>query len=1101
MKIHKQVKNIHHYNSKINIIRLLTALLLFTSSLSKNYIHIIHSQSSNISIKVNATGVIYYYHLEGHHFHCNELYTRPNKVYLNGKDKGSPTYSMYINDTNDIIKLSWITTITSAACLFGGCINIREIDLTEFDTSGLTRMNNMFSGCSGLTSIIMSNLDTSKVDIMEYMFHSCRSLTSLDLSSFDTRKVTSMDRLFEGCTSLTFLNLSSFQTPAVQKLNSLFKDCKSLTSIYFPLLETSNFVQLDKVFYGCTSLKSLDLSNFTYFQRCRFSNNIFENCQSLQFINFGNIQMKCEYYNDAFEKTPENLIICSGDTKWNTIMNNNGGGNISISCNNNGDLNDKTCYSKNTTSLFNKGMCNKCGNNFYYSYNGSSSNNDSKINCQKIPKGYYLDVNETYPLPKQCYLSCETCEKGGNANYHNCIECKSDYKRFEKYDGDYKNCYNDVITPEIKTEFISKTNDIKEHIKFDSDGLIFQYNKTYIDNGNDVEMKKGQVLCIYTNSQNQKQNDNDKTVIDLLQCEERLKQVNHIPPNSSLYLIKYEIAIEGMKIPKLEYEVYYPLYNETFIKLDLSECKGMNIEVSYPIKLNDTLDKYNASSGYYNDLCYKTTSNFGTDISLNDRRDQFIDDNMTLCEEDCSLIDYNYTTEKAKCSCLVKITLPFFDEIKFDKDKLYKSFMDVKNVANLNLMKCYKDVFKGKNLLKNYGFYIFIGLFVIYFFCLILFYSKFYFLLLNKITDIEKAKNYLFQSKKKKKNKKLKTKDTISNISSNKDIISNKGDNKSENAKSEISTRRKRKNRKIKLENMFPPKKSKSKGKKNIRTLLDNDNNNGVNELPIKKAKTKAKNIKFNLPDSKKEKEKEKEDNIISKKYREILEHNDSEINSVSYNKAIQVDKRSFIQYYLSLLRMNHLLVFSFYSNEKDYNSQIIKIFLFFFFFSVHFTINALFFSDETMHTIYLDEGHFNFIYQISQIIYSSLISAVISILVKYLSLSEKSIIEMKNEEKMEELELIVKKLVKSLQIKFMLFFIVAFVLLGFFLFYNSCFCGIYVNTQIHLIKDSVISFTLSLVYPFGISLLPGIFRITALKAKKKDKECMYKFSQLIQSL
>ena len=528
MKIHKQGKNIHHYNSKISIIRLLTALLLFTSSLSKNYIHIIYSQSSNISIKVNATGVIYYYHLEGQHFHCNELYTRPNKVYLNGKDEGSPTYSMYINDTNDIIKLSW-TTITSAACLFGGCINIREIDLTEFDTSGLTRMNNMFSGCSGLTSIIMSNLDTSKVDIMEYMFHSCRSLTSLDLSSFDTRKVTSMDRLFEGCTSLTFLNLSSFQTPVVKKLNSLFENCISLTSIYFPLLETTNYVQIDKVFYGCTSLKSLDLSNFTYFQRCRFSNNIFENCQSLQFINFGNIQMKCEYYNDAFEKTPENLIICSGDTKWNKIMNNNGGGNISISCNNDDDINDKTCYSKNITALFNKEICDKCGNNFYYSYNGSSSNNDSKINCQKIPKGYYLDVTEIYPTLKQCYLSCETCEKGGDANYHNCIECKSDYQIIEKYVGDYKNCYNDIIATEIKddteiiknqeTEFSSKTNDIKEHIKFDSDGLIFQYNKTYIDNGNDIEMKKGPVLSVYTNSQNrrQRENDNNKTVINLLQ--------------------------------------------------------------------------------------------------------------------------------------------------------------------------------------------------------------------------------------------------------------------------------------------------------------------------------------------------------------------------------------------------------------------------------------------------------------------------------------------------------------------------------------------------------------------------------------------------------
>ena len=107
----------------------------------------------------------------------------------------------------------------------------------------------------------------------------------------------------------------------------------------------------------------------------------------------------------------------------------------------------------------------------------------------------------------------------------------------------------------------------------------------------------------------------------------------------------------------------------------------------------------------------------------------------------------------------------------------------------------------------------------------------------------------------------------------------------------------------------------------------------------------------------------------------------------------------------------------------------------------------------------------------------------------------------MKNEEKIEELDLIVKKLKNILKIKFMLFFIITFLLLGFFLFYISCFCGIYTNTQIHLIKDSLISFTLSLVYPFAIYLLPGIFRIYALKAKNEDKECMYKFSQLIQNL
>ena len=33
------------------------------------------------------------------------------------------------------------------------------------------------------------------------------------------------------------------------------------------------------------------------------------------------------------------------------------------------------------------------------------------------------------------------------------------------------------------------------------------------------------------------------------------------------------------------------------------------------------------------------------------------------------------------------------------------------------------------------------------------------------------------------------------------------------------------------------------------------------------------------------------------------------------------------------------------------------------------------------------------------------------------------------------------------------------------------------------------------MIYPFGIYLLPGIFRIPALKAMKKDKNTLYKIS------
>ena len=54
------------------------------------------------------------------------------------------------------------------------------------------------------------------------------------------------------------------------------------------------------------------------------------------------------------------------------------------------------------------------------------------------------------------------------------------------------------------------------------------------------------------------------------------------------------------------------------------------------------------------------------------------------------------------------------------------------------------------------------------------------------------------------------------------------------------------------------------------------------------------------------------------------------------------------------------------------------------------------------------------------------------------------------------------------------MFFIISFIILVFFWFYEICFCGVYVNTQLHLIKDSVISFGLSLVYPFSIYFTPS---------------------------
>ena len=60
-------------------------------------------------------------------------------------------------------------------------------------------------------------------------------------------------------------------------------------------------------------------------------------------------------------------------------------------------------------------------------------------------------------------------------------------------------------------------------------------------------------------------------------------------------------------------------------------------------------------------------------------------------------------------------------------------------------------------------------------------------------------------------------------------------------------------------------------------------------------------------------------------------------------------------------------------------------------------------------------------------------------------------------------------------------------------------FCGVYKNTQVYLIKDTLISFGLSLFYPLLINLAPGIFRIPSLSGKKKQRSYLYGISKLLQ--
>ena len=221
---------------------------------------------------------------------------------------------------------------------------------------------------------------------------------------------------------------------------------------------------------------------------------------------------------------------------------------------------------------------------------------------------------------------------------------------------------------------------------------------------------------------------------------------------------------------------------------------------------------------------------------------------------------------------------------------------------------------------------------------------------------------------------------------------------------------------------------------------------------------------------------------------------NDEELNELNYELAIELDKRTYFQYYISLLKKKHLILFAF-CPSNDYNLPTIKISLFLLSFSLYFTINGFFFSDETMNKINEDKGAFNILYQIPQILYSTLICAIINMIIKRLSLTEKQILLIKQEKTYKTAEKKATEIKRCLKIKLILFFVISFLLMLFFWYFISCFCAVYKNTQVILIKDTLISFGLSMLYPFGLNLFPGIFRIPALRDQNKSKKYLYHLS------
>ena len=173
----------------------------------------------------------------------------------------------------------------------------------------------------------------------------------------------------------------------------------------------------------------------------------------------------------------------------------------------------------------------------------------------------------------------------------------------------------------------------------------------------------------------------------------------------------------------------------------------------------------------------------------------------------------------------------------------------------------------------------------------------------------------------------------------------------------------------------------------------------------------------------------------------------DNEINSINYFDAFKTDKRSFFQYYLSLIRTKHLMFFAF-SPKNDYNSGVIKFSFLIFTLGLFFAVNTLFLTENELHDRYISQGKLGLLYYKNIIFYSTSLSYILMRLLKAIGFTENIIYELKNNSQRNKKWISINEIYIDIATKCTVFYIIGililfiyfgFILLQFMQFIQKC--------------------------------------------------------------
>ena len=560
------------------------------------------------------------------------------------------------------------------------------------------------------------------------------------------------------------------------------------------------------------------------------------------------------------------------------------------------------------------------------------------------------------------------------------------------------------------------------------------------------------------------------TAVDLSECEKILKQKYNLPEEEDLIIIKADIPKEINistilpELPELQYQIFSTSIG-SFLPLSICKEEGTGIVVSNPFTrytelfnnlqsksfyvISNGYDAFDVNSPFYNDVCTPFTNENGNDVLLDARRKDYYEENLNLCGSSCTFVGYNTKGKTYTCRCNIQ-SIPGEDTGDYQGEIVEKTmpenFKDlISRRSNIAVFKCGSQVFSAEGQKKNYGSYILLAAIAS-----LIGIAVFHFLKGKKMMD-DLYNNLGNKANPPKSGKK-----------------EDKKDNKKEDKKEHKKEHKKEDKKEHKKEH-----ESENKKKKNDKVSVPKDKND---------LKTTAKGLYGNAKKPKIE------------KLEVDINYEDDKLNYSPFEKAKELDKRSFFATYWSLLKFKQTIIFTFYTSSIGILRST-KIALFILFVGFYMAFTALFFNDEIMRNIYIYKGNTNAAVHVPNIILSSLCSFIASIIVRFICLGERDISKVIVEKNIEKRKAFAEKAKKCANIKIIILYIASGCLLFLCWYYVSAFCAVFKNSQKNYLINTLISFIVCNLWPFVTTFIPTIMRR---KAIEKKSATLYKSSQYV---